>query len=231
MSSDTRRFTVTSVLASALRVAGLTSLWTEPTEQEWGLARDKLDLVLDTLALESGTASAESFDTVDVAADTSTAQLSSSALELLDPVFWADSGQSEPPEAQTQLILVSAQRWRELQGTDTGTPMYVFPYRGAGSIEVRLYPTPSAAGVLRVRTRRMFLDAGAGSEQIELAPFWAQYLIQATAAEIAQDSGLSGNAQLALVRAASLLKKCLGKDSDNVHAQITWSHRTIWSGR
>jgi hypothetical protein len=229
---SSRRFDVAKVIRLALRAAGVISAWDVIDDAVFGEGRDLLDLVLDTLALEGVTATTEAFETVSVSAGTSAYQLAASTLEILDPVWWAAAGEAEPPEDQTPVAIVSAQRWRELDdATTSATPSYVYAYKGGSGLEARLSPIPSASGTLRLRTQRMLVDAGGGANQVELATWWTQFLVQALGAELAQAHGLTSNCQLCLVRAEVLKKKCLNKDSDNVQGQVTWSHSTVWDSR
>lgn len=228
---SSRRFDVARIVRLALQVSGLVSIYEDPDETLFGQGRDFLDLVLDELATDGVTAKTASEETVAVVSGTSAYQLSASTLDVLDPVWWAAAGQAEPPVTQSPVTLISSQRWRELEGASTGTPLYLFAYKGGEAIEARLLPTPSASGTLRLRVHRMLMDAGPGNSTLELAPFWEKFLVQALAGELAQANGMQAAAQLALLRAEGLKKKCLGKDSDNVHSQITWSHPTVWSGR
>jgi hypothetical protein len=228
---SSRKFDVSEIIRMALRASSVLSSYQAPDETMIGEARDLLDAVLDNLATDGVTAKTVEFQTVTVVADTSSYQLAESTLEVLEPVWFSAAGQGEPPTTQTELKLVGSQRWRELETDRTGTPMYLFADRGADGVLARLWPIPDDSGTLRLRVQRMLMDAGPGTHTVELERYWVQYLIQALAAEIAQSKSLADMAQLCLVRAEALKLKCLNQDSPHVDGQITWSHRTAWSGR
>jgi hypothetical protein len=226
--SSALQFDVAKILTMGLKASGLCSLYQAPDTTLLGHARDQLDLILDYLAVDGVTAKTTGFETVAVVAGTSAYQLPASVLEVLAPAWLAAAGEPEPPNSQYPLQIVGSEEWTGMADAATGTPGYLYPYKGTEGIEARLYPVPTDSGTLRLHVQRMLMDAGPGDNTLELERYWAAYFVQQLAGELAQGAGMDQKATMHLARAEAMKQRCLRQDTTNVNSQITVEHATVW---
>lgn len=237
MTIDTSRtfeFNIGQIITLAYRQAGILSLYQSPSDAQMSYGKDLLQMVSQSAHLQGFFAKVVAFYELDVLEGISSYTLPAYVLDVLDAGMFIDPTQ-DPEHANGETIcrLISRAEWQELSSKDaTGRPTLMYEHRTADSVELRLWPIPSASdagGTLRLQVHRLRANMTDTTKTPEFERYWSEYLVYETAQHIAFGSALAlGRVQALRDTAANQLRLCKGMANQRTNQRFVASQPVRW---
>lgn len=185
--------------------------------------RQLLDLIMDGLATSGFIARTTSFYNLTLIANTASYVLPDSILDVYEDASMGSAGL-----ACKQIDLST---WQTLSTATGSTPQLYVAMRHGATVELRLWPTPSEAGVLRLKTVRLLGDNSDGDLTPDLHRYWFDALIWCLAYYVAVDSSMpQGKVDFLAGMAEQKKKQCLQYSFEHTSQQASVSYSTQWGG-
>jgi hypothetical protein len=195
-----------------------------------------LDTVLDALATEGVNARSLVLHELPIVAGETTYELPDTVLDATgDAMFYSgDLEDFDPKRTESELAVkqIDIATWASLTAkqSESARPQLYTTLRDQPLVRVRVWPTPSANGVLRLRVARLFGGSADGRRPVDLQRYWHDALIWTLASYLATDSSLPTERCAFLGQVAEGKKRAaLRYGSEQTPLQAVVDYRTQWS--
>jgi hypothetical protein len=231
--TSTKEFNVGQICRLAYERAGLLDPHSKLDAARARQAREFLDLILDELPARATLSRSRTFSTVTCTPNSSNVTLPSTTLDVNgDGYYIRADDDADNPESETLVRLVDQGEWHASGAkSQTGTPTRMYLDRSGEALVLRLLPTPTEAGYIRLKVTRLLADAGADSNTVDLERPWIPYLVLELGAALLQSNSLGARSMQMAQQAAAKLQTCLGFSGEHVNKQMRFSHRSGWRRR
>lgn len=197
-------------------------------------ARQTLDLILDGLATEGFMARTTAFYDLPLVAGEPYYEMPDTVLEVFEDAMFIPSENPDTKHTTSEMVCtqVSLGTWQTLttKGSISTRPQLYAVFRHGATLGLRFWPVPSEAGVMRVKTVRLFGGSGDGSGSPDLERFWHDALVWLLAWYLAVDSSMPPDRIAFLgAMAAQKKKEAVRFSFEPVTQQATVSYTTQWS--
>ena len=198
--------------------------------------RMTLDTILDSLQTEGIMARSTVLHELTVKAGEPYYELPDTVLDAFGDAMFILGGLEDidPKRTNGELAVknIDLAMWQALTNKEmeSSRPQLYVVLRDKTNVRVRLWPTPSDDGVLRVRTLRLFGGSSIGDRPVDLARYWNDALIWCLAYHLATDHGLPTERCVYLAQVSEAKKAAavrLGSESTPMQAMVIYP--TQWS--
>lgn len=158
--------------------------------------RATLDLILDNLAVKGFVARTMGFYDLPILAGESQYLLPDDILDVHEDAMFVPGPPTNQDTKHTTGELVCKQMdlatWQNLttKGSISTRPQLYAAFRSGASVQLRFWPVPSDAGVMRVKTVRLLGGSGDGSKSADLNRYWYDALVWCLAYYLAVDGSM-----------------------------------------
>lgn len=213
MPTSTRELSIGTIVTRAFQLAGLLGDMQEPSDTDSSMARDFLETIIDNLAVEGHLARQIRFTDLQLIVDQPNYSLSDTTLDVVGNGMYIPAGETNPANSEMLVRLVRREEWNELSAkASTGLPTLMYPYRVASVIELRVWPIPTEAGMIRIQEQRLLADVSDANATPDLQRYWTQYLLWRLGQHLAAAKSLPLDRVVYFKGEADmLLQKCKGK--------------------
>ena len=188
-----------------------------------------LDLILDNLAVEGFNARTMSMYDLDIVAGTSSYTLPDTLLDVYeDAMFYSD----DAPRSELVCKQIDIATWQTLtvKTSESPRPQLYTVFRSGATPVVRLWPVPTDAGTLRLKSVRLLGDNSTGTNSVDLARYWQDVIVWMLAHYIAVDSSMPQDRVALLFGTAEKKKKeAMRFNFEHTSQQAMVSYTTQWS--
>lgn len=170
------------------------------------------------------------FQEVALTAGTYKYTLAATVLDVLGDAMYIEPGEdTSKASGETLVAIKSMDHWHKLSDKSApGRPTQMFVYRQA-PIELRLYPIPDAAGTLRIQAHEQPADSIYGTYNVDLEPYWFDYIETELAKKFAFAKGHDAKGQLLMVEARDSYRRARSKAASSASSQTHVGHNTGWT--
>lgn len=193
------RISINTLVLLAYKRAGLVPIETRLTganmvpKLEHG--RQLLDVIMDELATEGFIARSAGFYDLPMAAGEPYYSLPDDILDVHGEAMFVPSDNPDTKHTSGELVCkqIDQMTWATLttKGSISTRPQLYTVFRHGATVNLRFWPVPSEAGVMRLRTTRLFGGSGDGQKSADLERFWYGTLVWQLAYHLAVDSSMS----------------------------------------
>lgn len=229
-STSTREFTIDQLVRLAIQKAGLLPAGSSQAGVQWdslsSQARDFLELEVDSLQAEGLMTRAVALYPVTMIVGTATYAMPSTTLAVIGDAMYAAPSSS----SQTVVKAMDRAQYQLLSNkTSRGTPSLYWS-ESLATVTLYLWPVPDAAGTLTVQRNRLLADNNDGAKTMDLERYWAKYLVNSVAHEVAQAGGIEP-AKLGYIRSErdALLTRAKAQAANSTPGQVVSSHGSGWN--
>jgi len=226
-------FTVDGITKLAWQTARMVNIRQEPDATEKEFARKWLNIKMDSLQARARIA--RSVILTDVTLDASTAttgnpftvSLGQDVFDVIGDAKLVDSNGDE-----TFVQMQGRSQWEAIVKKDEdGLPVHFYPAR-LDVITLYVWPRPSVDYTLRVQAVKYLRSASNSAETADVDRYFAEYLVNGLAYEIAKSNSIALEYCLLLRKDADrLLNLALGMAKQRGPTQMRLNHRTGWNRR
>jgi hypothetical protein len=199
-SSATAELSLKRIALHAYRLASLWGIDQQPVGVQWeryathGL--EALETIVKGLEAEGRLVRARRFYELTLVADQASYDLPEDIMDVYGDAMYILPGETtDTATAETVVRQIDQDTWQRL-GTraSTGRPTTYYAYRGSGSVQVRLWLKPDSdnLGTIRFQVYYLLANSTSGDSTPDLERHWAEYLIHALAAKVAEAGNLDG---------------------------------------
>lgn len=227
-SSRTRELDIDTIVVRAFQMAGLLSSEqsaSSVTSGQGQMARDFLELLVDSLQAYGAIVRTTVFYDLDVTANDGQYNLDSSTLDVLGAAMWvADGG-----DAQTAVLPMSREEYQLIGNKDaSGSPTRFFLDRTA-SMTLFMWPVPDENGTLTLQQHRLLADCDDGSKTVDLERHWVRSLVLGLASDLAMASSLPEE-RVSMLRGQyeREVEKARGFSLPSLPTRMVLNHPTGW---
>jgi hypothetical protein len=192
-------------------------------------AKSLLDVILDNLAVEGFVARTMAFYDLDLVAGTSTYTLTDTILDVHeDAMSFTDA---EPTvELVCQQIDFATYQTLTTKTSESPRPQLYVALRSGATVEVRLWPVPSEAGTLRLKSVRLLGNNQTGTDTPDLQRYWLDALVWMLAYYVAVDSSLPlDRCQFLGSQAEAKKQACIRYGMEHTPIVAQYGYTTQWS--
>ena len=197
--------------------------------------RQVLDLIMDALAAKGFTARTSGFYDLPMVAGEPYYSLPEDILDVHGEAMFVPTSNPDTKHTTGELVCkaVDQMAWATLttKGSISTRPQLYAVFRHGATVGLRFWPVPSDAGVMRLRTTRLFGGSGDGKKSADLERFWYDALVWQLAAYLAVDSSMPQAQVVFLTQAAEAkVAECLkfsGEHTASIQAVV--DYRTQWT--
>lgn len=187
-----------------------------------------LDLILDNLAVEGFMARTMDFYDLPVVAGTASYTLPDTLLDVYEDAVFTETGQT------TELICkqIDIATWQTLtdKTTESTRPQLYTVFKDAELPVVKLWPVPSVAGTLRLKSVRLLGDNSTVTNSPDLQRYWLDVLVWMLGWYIAVDSSMPAETiGMLQVTAMDKKKSAVRFSFERPSQQAIVSYTTQWS--
>lgn len=197
--------------------------------------RKNLDLIMDSLATEGFMARTEVFIDLPLVAGEPYYTLPGDVLDVHGDAMMVPSDNVDTKFTQSELVCkqIDLFTWSTLtvKGSISTRPQLYCVFRHGASVNVRFWPVPSDAGVMRMKATRLFGGASDGNKSADLERFWYDCLVWQLAYYIAIESSMPADrVQLLAGIAESKKRLCVNHSFEHTSGpQAVVCYPTQWS--
>jgi len=230
-STSTREFTIDELVKLALQKAGLIPAGAPTSGTQWdnysAQARDFLELEVDSLQALGLLERAVELYEVTLANGQGAYALPSTTLSVVGDAMYL------PPSAtsgETVVKPIDRARWQLISDKTTeGTPTLYWAEQLA-TVTLNIWPVADADGTLTIQRHRLLADNNDGSKTPDLERYWAKYLVNAVAHEVAMANGI-GESRLRYIKALATDALTIAKaqSASATPGQVVCTHTTGWN--
>lgn len=197
--------------------------------------RQTLNLIMDALATEGFVARTTGFHDLQLVAGEPYYTLPEDVLDVHDDAMFV--GTENPDTKFTSGELVCKQvdlfKWSTLtvKGSVSTRPQLYVTFRHGALVNLRFWPVPSEAGVMRLNVTRLFGSSSDGNKSPDLERFWYDCLVWQLAYYIAVDTSMPAD-RVALLSGIAETKKrqCVNFSFEHTSGpQAVVDYPTQWS--
>lgn len=197
--------------------------------------RQLLDLILDSLATEGFTSRTMTFLDLPILAGESQYTLPDSVLDVFEDAMMVPSTNHDTKYTTGELVCkqVDLSVWQTLttKGSSSPRPQLYAAFRQGALVELRFWPTPSAAGTMRLKVARLLASNRDGTLNPDLQRYWYDALVWSLAHYIAVDSSMPLDKVQLLEGTAEVKKKqCVSYAIEHTSTQAIANYPSQWSG-
>lgn len=157
-------------------------------------ARQVLDLIMDSLATKGFVARTSGFYDLPMVAGEPYYSLPDDVLDVHGEAMFVPEENPDTKHTSGELVCkqIDQMTWALLtvKGSISTRPQLYCVFRHAATVGLRFWPVPSEAGVMRLRTTRLFGGSGDGQKSADLERFWYDALVWQLAYYLAVDSSM-----------------------------------------
>jgi hypothetical protein len=228
----TRQLNVSQIVTKAFKLAGVCE-WTQSLETaQLNEGASVLDMICDELAADGSMAKTQEEQSTTLLAATQEYSLAADVLDIDSDGRLILTGET----AEHNVKKIDQQRWENIgDKTQTGMPTMLFAYRAEETIQLRVWPIPTASdvGVMRYIVHRLRGDTAPTTTVTPGAErYWnlyfvhelARYVAQAHSMNLGRISTLSQQAQAYKARALNIARYQGSR-------KFKVNHPTGWQGR
>jgi len=235
-STATFVFNISQIITMAYRDAGLISIYQTLTTAQQTDGVDKLTRISMASQAKGLFARTVTFQTITLATNDTTYDLSSDTLDAIGPGMYADPSQPDPANSETLVTQVTRERWHENGNKSSSSrPTLYYVDRNTDTVKVVVWPVPSASenlGRIRFQTHRFRADVRDPNATVDYERYWTDYLVAELAAKLALSNSLSlERYQVLKGEAASKLLECKAYSKERPNQQFSIGHRSGWRNR
>jgi hypothetical protein len=197
--------------------------------------RQTLNLIMDSLATEGFIARTTGFHDLSLVAGESYYTLPSDILDVHEDAMFVPSSNPDTKHTTGELVCkqVDLYKWSTLtvKGSISTRPQLYCPFRHGASVNLRFWPVPSEAGVMRLNVTRLFGSSSDGTKSPDLERFWYDCLVWQLAYYIAVDSSMPADRVTLLSGIAESKKRqCVNFSFEHTSGpQAVIDYTTQWS--
>lgn len=230
-SSIGRQRSVNEVCTLAFRRAGLVERTQTPREADLTHARNTLETITDALAARGVFAKAQQFVDVALTSGTYKYTLDSTVIDVVgDGMYIEPDEDTDKAQGERLIKWISIKEWHRISDKSAeGDPLRMHVHRELDDVQVWFWPIPDDAGTVRLLVQRHLADVDDGAATLDLENYWIDYLVNATARDLAEDATLEASKLSRLTRRArESFVYAQGKANDLGLTQATLDHPTGW---
>jgi hypothetical protein len=198
-------------------------------------ARKNLDLILDSLATEGFIARTATFYDLPMVAGEPYYTMPGDVLDVQGDAMFVPSENVDTKFTVGELICkqIDLFTWSTLtvKGSISTRPQLYCVFRHGASVNLRFWPVPSDAGVMRLKIVRLFGGTSDGTKSADLERFWYDCLVWQLAYYVAVESSMpSERVSLLAGIAESKKRACVNFSFEHTGGtQAVVSYPTQWS--
>lgn len=228
--TSTRELSIDRLVYLAIQKAGMLPAGAPRSGTQWEnyavQARDFLEVEIDSLQAEGMLSRALELYDVTLVAGTATYALPATTLGVVGDAMYA------APSATNQTVVrsIDMARYQLISDKETeGTPSLYWP-QALGTVTLYVWPVPDAAGTLTIPRHRLLADNDDGTRTVDLERYWAKFLINAVAHEVAQAGGIDPN-KLGYIRSERerFLQRARSQSASATPGQVVCTHTSAWN--
>lgn len=213
--------------------AGMLDLTQTPSSAQYAFGLKLLDgMVFRHLEAKGIRARIQDFELVTLVADSAEpVELATTTLEVVGDAKYIGAEEDDPEAATSETAVRQAtnDEWQQISNrSETGIPTRFYVIRSAAQLTVQFWPTPSEAGSVRFRIKRLMANGTDGTTTADAERYWQQFFIYELAYHLAP-LGFSGKNGLR-VEADRAFAVCQGAAAPKQPRWVRNIHRTGWEG-
>lgn len=228
--TSTRELTIDRLVYLAIQKAGMLPAGAPRSGTQWenyaSQARDFLEVEVDSLQAEGTLSRAVELYDVTLIAGTAAYALPNTTLGVVGDAMYA----APNSDSQTIVRAIDMERYQRISDKESqATPTLYWP-QALGVVTLYVWPVPDAAGTLTIPRHRLLADNDDGTRTVDLERYWAKYLINAVAHEVAQANGIDPS-KLGYIRSERerLLQRAKSQSASATPGQVVCTHTTAWN--
>ncbi len=197
--------------------------------------RTTLNLIMDALATEGFLARTTGFHDLQLVAGEPYYTLPNDVLDVHDDAMMVPAQSLDTKFTSGELVCkqIDLFKWSTLtvKGSISTRPQLYCVFRHGALVNLRFWPVPSEAGVMRLNVTRLFGSSSNGTKSADLERFWYDCLVWQLAYYIAVDSSMpSERVGLLAGIAESKKKQCVAFSFEHTTGpQAVVDYTTQWS--
>jgi len=187
------QFTVGTLIKRAYQLCGLVDPEGEPSTAQYAMARDFLEIEVDSLSAEGIDVRAWTFEYITCVADTASYSLDNSTLDVADVAAYIPASNSNHllPDTERPMTELTIREWQVVQPkTSEGDPTQFWVNKEALPMVIHPWPIPQEAGHIRLLSQRSLADVDANSVTFDLREYWAKALLFGLAVYLSPSASL-----------------------------------------
>jgi hypothetical protein len=229
--------TIDNIVLTAYVQAGLVNEQQRLNPPSWAdklaVGRDYLNSIVNSLQVEGVPIRSVHLYNLVISSGTKQYALESDALDVVGDAIFHDSTSTvleAPEEYLVQPITLS--QWQTIPDkSSTGVPQYYMVYKAVAPMNLFVWPIPDQDGYLRLQVQRLNADSTTGSNTVDLAVTWTEYLEWRLAYRLAMANSLPPQTcQMLNGEAQAIKTKLLQKSNETPVESMTFMGSTPWSG-
>lgn len=234
--ASTYEFTIFNIVLQAYRMASQMSIEEPAAGVQWDkrvvFGQLCLEAIMKDLEAEGKLVRARKFLNIAMVAGQSEYSLGSGIMDVYeDGAFIQPGDDVNNPTGTVPVKPMDMEMWQRIssQGAQ-GQPVLYMAYRAADPITVRVWPVPGTAnlGTIRFQVYRFLGQNNDATRNPDLERYWANYLIHAVAAQIAEAANQPGEKVTRLeAKASAYLSKAKAYSHQRTPGQVVVTHRGI----
>lgn len=197
--------------------------------------RATLNLIMDALATEGFVARTTGFHDLSLVAGEPYYTLPEDVLDVHDDAMFVPSENPDTKHTTGELVCkqIDLFKWSTLtvKGSISTRPQLYVTFRHGALVNLRFWPVPSEAGVMRLNVTRLFGSSSDGNKSPDLERFWYDCLVWQLAYYIAVDTSMPAERVSLLAGIAETKKKaCVNFSFEHTSGpQAVVDYPTQWS--
>ena len=232
--SSTAELTVGRIVLHAYRLAGLMAIEQEPSGVQWQKrvihGMELLEMITKGLEAEGRLVRARRFYELALVADQADYVLPETIMDVFGDAMYLEPGDTtQDASFETVVRQIDQDNWQRLGVRDsTGRPTCYFALRDSSTITVRLWlkPDTANAGTIRFQAYYLLANSTDSTATPDLERYWAEYLITAVAAKLAEGGGMPNDKISRLeMKSVGLLMRAKGYSRQRTNNQAMVMHR------
>lgn len=233
-SSSTAELTVGRIVLHAYRLAGLMAIEQEPSGVQWQKrvvhGMELLEMIVKGLETEGRLVRSRRFYEVTLVSGQADYVLPETIMDVYgDAMFLSPGTTTQNASMETVIRQEDQDTWQRLGSRDsTGVPTLYFARRQSSQITVTLWLKPGtteAGGIARLQAYYLLANSTSSTDTPDLERYWAEYLVNAVAARLAESGGMPNDKVSRLEqKAAGLLQRCKAYSRQRTNNQVMVVH-------
>jgi hypothetical protein len=237
---STYEFTINQIVLSAYRIASQMAIEEPASGVQWDqrvqFGYQCLEMVMKRIEAQGKLVRARKFLFIPMVADQLEYSVGSDIMDVFgDGAFIQPGDDVDAPVGTVPVKQMDMEMWQRISSTGaTGQiPTMYMTYRAADPITVRVWPVPTTGtqGTIRFQAYRFLGQNNDGTKNPDLERYWANYLVYAVGALIAEAANSPPEKVLRLEgKAAELLIEAKSYSHQRTPGQAVVTHRGPYAG-
>jgi hypothetical protein len=196
--------------------------------------RQTLDLIMDNLAVEGFIARTMEFYDLPIAAGENYYTLPDTILDVHEDAMFVPDENPDTKYTTGELVCkqIDQSTWQTLttKGSVSTRPQLYAAFRNGATVQLKFWPVPSEAGVMRIKTVRLLGGNADGDVTPDLQRYWLDALVWMLASYLAVDSSMPAERVAYLQGMAAMKKKeCVKYSYEHTSQTAVVCYPTQWS--